>query len=125
MVLTRLPRIDGELPRKGLNVMCFLSICIRRITRLVFFSFSFSLFKVGMEAFSVGQLHRSDNGSFCLGGQVVQRDAASGAAASAASALGLAGIVGEADTADLYGDQNGAWCGEGWQVSFFDDGRTQ
>jgi hypothetical protein len=54
-----------------------------------------------MEAFSVGQLHRSENGSLCLGGQVVQRDAASS--------------PGDADVVHG-GDQiiTGAWCGEGW-----------
>ena len=54
-----------------------------------------------MEAFSVGQLHRSENGSLCLGGQVVQRDASST----------------PADTDVVHGgDQiiTGAWCGEGW-----------
>jgi hypothetical protein len=59
------------------------------------------IFKVGMEAFSVGQLHRSENGSLCLGGQVVQRDASST----------------PADTDVVHGgDQiiTGAWCGEGW-----------
>lgn len=56
---------------------------------------------VGMEAFSVGQLHRSENGSLCLGGQVVQRDASST----------------PADVDVVHGgDQviTGAWCGEGW-----------
>ena len=56
-----------------------------------------------MEAFSVGQLHRSENGSLCLGGQVVQRDAQS-------SPVDVDVVHG--------GDQiiTGAWCGEGWYV---------
>ena len=56
-----------------------------------------------MEAFSVGQLHRSENGSICLGGQVVQRDASSS----------------PSDVDVVHGgDQiiTGAWCGEGWWV---------
>jgi hypothetical protein len=60
-----------------------------------------------MEAFSVGQLHRSENGSLCLGGQVVQRDASST----------------PADTDVVHGgDQiiTGAWCGEGWyEISLY------
>lgn len=64
-----------------------------------------------MEAFSVGQLHRSENGSLCLGGQVVQRDASTAPADPHI-------IRGGAPDADDDRTAAGAWCGEGWQVLF-------
>jgi len=68
-----------------------------------------------MEAFSVGQLHRSDNGSFCLGGQVVQRDGSSASVSSMAGGSAL-GALSDAVVGDQLLDQmmSGAWCGEGW-----------
>ena len=60
-----------------------------------------------MEAFSVGQLHRSENGSLCLGGQVVQRDAST---APVDPDIIRGGFLGEDDDRAA----NGAWCGEGW-----------
>ena len=60
-----------------------------------------------MESFSVGQLHRSDNGSMCLGGQVVQRDEA-----SMGNSNGGGGEL--VDDGDGGAAATGAWCGEGW-----------
>ena len=62
-----------------------------------------------MEAFSVGQLHRSDNGSLCLGGQVVQRDEASMGNMNNGDVDDMGGRGGGSG-----GEGTGAWCGEGW-----------